>query len=182
MGARLAAEIIARKYAEKFNAEPRLAFADYVLTQSAAGVGATLGYRRAGPEELFLERYLEVPVERAVSAAMGRSIQRERIVEIGNFAADNAMLILELWGSAANDLGAKSEIAVATLTAPLRRMLSRVGVSLTVLAPALASRLGSDGGDWGTYYGQDPQVCFGDIATGQAAIAAWRAKREGKAA
>lgn len=177
MGSHLAAAIVARKYVEKFDAEPRLCFGTFLTRQQSADSGAALGYRRAGGEPLFLERYLDLPVEQAVSDALGRPVARGAIVEIGNFAADNAMLMLQLWGTAANDLGGTSEIAVATLTAPLRRIFGRIGIPITILAPARAERLGPGADEWGSYYAQDPQVCLGTIAAGQAAIVRWLERR-----
>jgi hypothetical protein len=103
-------------------------------------------------------------------------------VEIGNFAADNALVMLELWGAVANDLAGSSEIAVATLTAPLRRIFDRVGLPFVSLAAARPERIGEGAALWGSYYQQDPQVCAGPIADGQAAIAQWRARRPARAA
>lgn len=36
--------------------------------------------------------------------------------------------MIELWGRAANDLGSDGEVAVATLTAPLRRMVAWIAM------------------------------------------------------
>jgi hypothetical protein len=139
--------------------------------------GAALGYRRAGQQRLFLEQYLDEPVETAVSAALGRSVAREQIIEIGNLAASNAWSMIALWGEAANDLGGSCEVVVATLTASLRRMFGRVGVPIVEVAAADPSRLGVAAADWGAYYDTDPRVCAGPIADGHRAIAAFMARR-----
>lgn len=116
--------LILSKYQEVFGARPSLGFPSFLFNRR----GAALGYRRAGDEPLFLEQYLDEPIEDAASKAIGRPTARADIVELGNFASDNALAMIELWGSAANDLAAASGGAVATLTAPLRRMLARIGV------------------------------------------------------
>jgi len=177
MNASLAASVMGRKYREVFGAVPPPSFSDYVAAGREPDRLAALGYRRASEGTVFLEGYLDRPVELAVGAALGRSVARSAIVEIGNFAADNALVMLELWGTVANDLAASSEVAVATLTAPLRRIFERVGVPFVPLGPARAERLGAAAGDWGSYYRQDPQICAGMIVEGQAAIARWRARR-----
>lgn len=166
-------EMIGRQYRDVFSAKAPRSFAQWL----AAGEGAALGYRRADDEPLFLEAYLDAPVEDLVGAALGRPVPRGAIVEIGNFAADNALAMVELWGNAANDLGGSSEIAVATLTAPLRRMFARIGLPVVELAPARPERLGSAAHAWGSYYAQDPVICMGVIADGQAAMAAFLARR-----
>jgi len=171
-------ELIGKKYREVFGATAAPGYSDWM----AAGTGAALGYRRAGAEPLFLETYLDLPVERYVSAALARVIRRDAIVEIGNFAADNAIAMVELWGRAANDLGGNGEVAVATLTRPLRRMFARIGLPITPLAPADPSRLKTGAGEWGDYYATDPMVCMGVIAEGQAAIAGFLGRRGRKAA
>ena len=166
-------ELIGRKYRDVFNAAAPRGYAQWM----AAGDGAALGYRRAGAEPLFLETYLDQPIEDVVGVALGRRVAREAIVEIGNFAADNALAMVELWGNAANDLGGASEVAVATLTAPLRRMFARIGLPVVELAPARPERLGQAAAAWGSYDAQDPVVCMGMIAEGQAAITAFLARR-----
>lgn len=168
--------LIAHRYREVFGATVRPAFSDY-LGQG----GATLGYRRATATPLFLEAYLGEPVEVASSRALGREVRREAIVEIGNFAVENASTMIELWGAAANDLGGSSEVAVATLTAPLRRTFARIGVPIVELAAADPARVGA-GAEWGSYYASDPMVCAGFIAAGQRALAAFQARRPARAA
>ncbi|MCT2398201.1 thermostable hemolysin [Novosphingobium mangrovi (ex Huang et al. 2023)] len=173
--------LVRRRFLEAHGASVRPAFGSYVHVTRAERPRAALGYCRAGSEPLFLERYLDAPVEQAVSAATGRPAARESIIEIGNLAADDAFAMIELWGSVANDLGAGCEIAVATLTAPLRAMFARIGVPLVVLGSAVAERA-DDPEAWGHYYARDPQVCAGVIAQGQQAIAAFLARRRRSAA
>ncbi|MGZ3266593.1 MAG: thermostable hemolysin [Croceibacterium sp.] len=162
-------------YRRAYGARGAAVFGDYL---SNAGPGrATLGYRRAGAEPLFLEAYLDEPIEALVSARLRRSIQRDAIIEIGNLAASNAWSMIALWGEAANDLGDTNDIVVATLTAPLRRMFGRIGVPIHELVRADPAKLGPAAADWGSYYAQDPWVCAGRIAEGQRAIAQFLARR-----
>jgi len=174
--------LIGRKYQDVFGARVVPAFGSYLSRESAGLAGAILGYRRAGEDRLFLEAYLDQPVEDEVARAFGRPFARDAIVEIGNFAADSAMAMVELWGAAANDLGGSNEVAVATLTAPLRRTFARIGIPIAILAPASPERLGEASDAWGRYYEADPRVCAGIIADGQGAIAAFLARRMGRRA
>lgn len=174
--------VLGRKYLEAFGASPQLSFNAYVSAGREPDRLAALGYRRAGDEPVFLENYLDAPVEVEVSRAFERPVARKAIVEIGNFAADNAIVMLDLWGTVVNDLAGRSEIAVATLTAPLRRIFARIGVPFVSIAPASAERLGEQAAEWGSYYRQDPEVCAGEIVAGQAAIASWRSRRVSRVA
>jgi hypothetical protein len=175
-------QLIAQCYQAKFGAVPDPSFSEF-MRQSRGQSTAVLGYRRATHGPLFLEAYLDLPIEACVSSVLGRSIPRERIVELGNLAASNAIAMLELWGAAANDLGDSSEVAVATLTAPLRKMFARIGLAIHEIAPAHAEKLGEAADCWGDYYAADPKVCVGAIAQGQRAIARFLARRgQGRAA
>ena len=173
-------DLISRRYHEVFGATVRPGFDHWM--QSGNEAGAALGFRRAGSEPLYLESYLDCPIQELVSTTLGKPVERSAIIEIGNFAADNALAMVELWGRASNDLGHNGEVAAATLTASLRRMFSRIGVPIIALAPARPERLGKQAEQWGSYYASDPMVCIGVIAQGQAAISAFLARRQRKAA
>ncbi|HHJ4328613.1 TPA: thermostable hemolysin, partial [Klebsiella pneumoniae] len=50
-------------------------------------VQGAVGLRSARRASLFLERYLDEPIEQAVSRRCGRAVPRDEIVEVGNLAA-----------------------------------------------------------------------------------------------
>ena len=165
--------MIERRYADVHGAVPNFDFPFLAAHARDGVIGAALGFRRAGEGRLFLEAYLDAPVEVHLSTLLGRRVARHDIVEIGNMAAETASAMVALWARAANDLGNQAEIAVAVLTSSLRTMLRRLGVTLHELAPAQPHRLGVAVARWGRYYTQDPIVCAGFIAEGQAGLARW---------
>lgn len=135
---------------------------------------AALAVRRAADETLFLETYLGMPIEMAASSALGRPVERSAIVEIGCLAATPTPAMLRLWGEAAVLLSAHHSVAVATLTLPLRKMFTRVGLPFVELATADPALLpGTARDDWGRYYDSQPIVCAGDIVAGSAALYAF---------
>lgn len=174
-------EMIRRRYARAFGADLAPSFETY-RGHGSAPCRAALGYRRAGKDALFLEAYLDESIETVARRCLGRPVPRDRIVEIGNFAADNALAMIALWGSVSNDLASTSEVAVATLTQPLRRMFERVGIPFHVVADAHPDRIPPTVSDWGHYYDLAPKVCVGEIALAQQAIAAFIAPRRQAAA
>ncbi len=175
-------ELVQKRFAEVHRAFPSAHFADLRSEQRGGKLCATLGYRRAHRETLFLERYLDQPVEQCLAAVLGRDVARDDVVEIGSLASCNAVAMIALWSRTANDLGGDAEIAVAVLTAPLRRMFQRLGVNLVPLAKADPARLGPERAIWGSYYENDPVVCAGLVAEGQARLARFAARIERQAA
>ena len=176
MAASIVKDYVERRYRESFGATLRADYSNFLGRSAEADCCAALGFRRAGAVPLFLEAYLDAPIEVAASRALGRNVAREAIVEIGNFAADNALVMLGLWTEAANDLGDASEVAVATLTSPLRQVFARIGIPIVEIAPANPARIGA-GREWGDYYASAPMVCAGVIAEGQQALARFAARR-----
>lgn len=131
---------------------------------------ATLGIRGAAEGRLFLETYLDQPIEALVSAALDKDIARSEIVEIGCLAATPSRSLIELWCETAETLRASHRVAVATLTRPLRSMFARVGIPLVELHSADPARL-ANADSWGRYYQLDPVICCGEIADGAALLA-----------
>jgi len=163
-------DIARRRYRQCYGAEVSPAYGSWKARAAGEGHGAVLGYRSADEGALFLEAYLDQPIESAVAAALGRPVSRDQIVEIGNFAADNKLAMINLWSATARDLAGTSAIVVATLTRPLRQMFARIGLPITEIAPARPDRLGDEADRWGSYYAQDPRICAGLINDGQAAL------------
>ncbi len=173
-------KLVCDRYAETYGASIEPTYRQFLTRAGIDGPLAVVGYARADTAPLFLERYLDEPVERMVGAAYDQPVERHAIVELGNLAACNGWALIRLWGQAANDLGDEMEYAVATLTGPLRRMFARIGLPIKVLAGAEAARSGA--ADWGSYYRSDPQVCVGRIAEGQQAIVRFLGRRNTGAA
>lgn len=125
---------------------------------------AAAGYRCAAEGPLFLERYLDRPVEGLLSEAGGPAISRRRIVEVGHLAATEAgqgrRLILALGTHLALH---RYPWVVATLTQELRHLFTRLGIEARPLARARPDVLGRDAADWGRYYEHGPMVFAGRL-------------------
>jgi hypothetical protein len=128
---------------------------------------AAAGYAAAGVQELFLEQYLDAPIEEALGRAAGRAIARNDIVEVGNLAAVSAGMARALIPLLARHLHCMGYRWVAfTATRPLRNSFHRLGLRPLPLAAADPARLPDAGASWGSYYAQDPVVMAGRIALG----------------
>jgi hypothetical protein len=123
---------------------------------------AAAGYTGAASGALFLEQYLERPVEELLGAAAGRAVPRERIAEVGNLAAAAAGMgraFIPALGRHLHALGYRW--VVFTATRGLRNAFRRLNLEPLLLAPALPMRLPDRGAAWGTYYAHDPSVMGG---------------------
>lgn len=128
---------------------------------------AALGYTPAGLGPLFLEHYLDTPVETAISKQARSPVDRATIVEVGNLAAHHpgaARSLIVSTTQLLNSLGLRWVVFTATVS--LLNSFSRLRLQPHVLAPADPTRLPDGGQRWGSYYDTQPKVMFGDIHYG----------------
>jgi phosphoglycolate phosphatase-like HAD superfamily hydrolase len=126
---------------------------------------AAAGYAPADGRRLFLEQYLDAPIEKIL--ARGRTVARESIVEVGQLAATSVGMgrtLVPLLARHLHRLG--YEWVVFTATRELRNAVARLGLTPLELAPADPARLPDGARQWGTYYASDPIVVAGRIAHG----------------
>lgn len=120
---------------------------------------AALGLRQATSESLFLENYLDAPVEELVSSRYGAVIRRSDIVEVGNLASIHRggmhHLILAL---TAYLTGAGTDWVVFTAVPAVSKAFGMMGIRLYQLGVADERRLPVGHEDWGTYYESQPLV------------------------
>jgi hypothetical protein len=170
-------EFIRSRYAAVHHAAAPVTYDRFLDRMRSRRSGAALGFRSAADGPLFLERYLDQPIEAVLAPYWGAAVERSRIVEIGSLAGNSGLALLDLWVHAAGDLGRHADIGVAVLTAPLRAMFARLGIPIRVLAPADASRIGHAAALWGSYYTNDPQVCAGSLRDGLQQLERFLARR-----
>jgi len=136
------------------------------LRDAEGGLAGVIGARPARePGALFLENYLDQPVEQALAARLGVGVPRWALVEVGNLASHRSGAGRLLVGTLANLLdGLGTPLAVFTATQALRATFARMGVAPVELARADGARLGPALADWGSYYDTDPRVCAVPVA------------------
>lgn len=133
---------------------------------------AALGYSVAGAAPLFLEHYLDAPIEAEVGRRMARPVARGDIVEVGNLAATHpgaARALIVGTTALLHELGLR--IVVFTATTSLLNSFGRLHLRPQPLALADPARLPDGGAQWGRYYDTHPQVMFGDIHYGYTELA-----------
>lgn len=125
---------------------------------------AALGFRSATTGPLFLEQYLDIPVEAAIAHAFEKPIARARIVEIGNLASagHGAAVFLFVALMAYLDCQKFSHLAL-TGTKVLRGYFRKLGLDPRIMGLADPARLPDGGKSWGTYYATEPKLIGGDV-------------------
>lgn len=144
------------------------------LRSARGSLLAVLGLRSADRRPLFLEQYLDRPVEQLLSAAAGSAASRASLVEVGNFAVGAAgggrWLITAL---TAYLHAAGAAWAVFTCGPELQNAFRRLEVALIDLAAADPARLSADErARWGRYYEQRPRVMAANVAQSHQVLAA----------
>ncbi len=129
---------------------------------------AALGFRPAKNEALFLEQYLDGPVENVLSENFDRIIPRNEVVEIGSLASTTSGSSIFLF-IALNAWLEQQGYKMATITAThrLKRFFSMLKLDFIQLDQADPDRLPDHGKNWGNYYETRPRVLAGSISQTQ---------------
>jgi len=137
----------------------------FALTDRFHQPCAAVGIKHVEQRDIFLEQYLDSPVDALIGSVAGRRVERNSIAEVGNLAARNAgggrKLIAFLVCYFAQ-MGV--EWAVCTGTSAVRALLHRSGIEYSQIASADPDRLGDSKHQWGTYYKHNPCVLAVNIA------------------
>lgn len=135
-----------------------------LLLEQEARVVAAVGWRGAAQEPLFLEHYLDEPVEILMERLTGQTFSRQQVVEVGHLASEKPGGSVQVIVSLARHLAREGyEWVVFTATRELVRIFTKLGLPLLALAKADPARLGAHAGDWGRYYEAQPVVVAGPI-------------------
>lgn len=147
-------------YAERYGARvPSFTPVLLALESADGSTLAAVGYRRAENEQLFLEHYLDQPVEQVLFGSAAQAQERKHVVEVAHLVAikpgAGRIMMVEL-GKWLRKLGA--EWVVSTVTRELRHLFIRMGIAPLALGAASPERLGDEASCWGDYYSHDPVV------------------------
>ena len=137
------------------------------MRNEQGSVCGVAGFRSAQNDSLFLERYLDTPIERAIGAAVGGEPSRAQIVEVGNLAGISCRAAMRLVVELPRLLLARGHRwIVFTATDRVRHLLAAYDAPLIELAAAHANRVSGMADDWGRYYDTDPRVMVGHLPDG----------------
>jgi hypothetical protein len=142
---------------------PRL----FSVSDASARMIATFGLREAATSRLFMECYLDEPIEERIQRLTARKVSREHIIEVGNLAAlpGGARAMIALLTRHLYELG--FEWVTFTGVAVVRAAFLRLGLNPLVIAQATPDRLtATERLAWGRYFESRPIVMAGHIPNG----------------
>jgi len=165
-------KFISQRFAESFGSRveafmPRL----FTLRNQDGDICGAFGLRSAN-HKLFLEQYLDAPIEKIIASRTGSKVERRTVVEIGHFSGTFPGAVRAMIGLLTERLHRESfEWVSFTGTSSLRNAFCRLGLSPINIQAAEANRLpATQRAAWGTYYDHAPQVLVGNILEGYGAL------------
>lgn len=160
----LAEDFVRQVFRRHYAAEVPGFAPNLMLLEQDDRLRAVAGWRCAADQPLMLEQYLDAPIEQAVSRLAGQPVPRQRIVEVGNLAADRPGSSIDVILALARHLDRLGfEWVVFTATRELIGIFRKLGLPPLALAAADPERLGDQASSWGRYYDTDPVVVAGRL-------------------
>jgi Thermostable hemolysin len=158
---------IHRVYARRFGAQVRR-FAPQLVClrdRDSGQIVAAAGYRQASRQApLFLERYLDRPIEQCLVTSSTGLPSRDGIFEVGHLSSERSGEGRRLIFMLAQHLATRqAQWVVSTLTEELRHLFVRLGITPLALGRADATALGDAAVEWGSYYEHHPVVLAGQM-------------------
>ena len=163
---------ISERFAECFGSRieafmPRL----FSVRNRAGELCGAFGLRSAS-RNLFLEQYLDTPIEHVIATRAGRRVERRVIVEVGHFSGSfpgAVRAMIELLTERLHQEG--YEWVVFTGTTGLRNAFCRLGLFPIDIQAATADRIpAEERAAWGSYYDHAPRVLAGNVQAGYRAM------------
>jgi hypothetical protein len=168
----VAEKFITQRFAERFDAHvnafmPRL----FTLRRPDGAVCAAFGLRSA-QRKLFIEQYLDQPIEHCIGMHAGSRIERNSIVEVGHFSgafpgAMRALILLLIEHLHREGF----EWVTFTGTTQLNNAFRRLGLFPIDRGAAMIDAIAAEARPaWGRYYEYGPHVLAGRISEGFVAL------------
>ncbi len=172
-GKRAAVEaFISRHFAKSFGSRveafmPRL----FSLSDAQGKIYGAFGLR-SGNGKLFLEQYLDTPIERIIAGQVGEQVERRAIVEVGHFSGSFPGAVRVMISLLTECLYREGfEWVVFTGTTTMRNAFLRMGLTLIDIQAATIDRLpAEERAAWGSYYDYAPRVLAGSVGEGYRAL------------
>lgn len=159
-----AEDFIKQVFDERYNAKVCTFTPDLMVLEQSGAIVAAAGWRSAAASKLFLERYLDAPIEQAMSHLSTLPIARHSVVEVGHLAAKKSGSSIYLFHALAQHLNQQGfEWVASTATQELLGIFAKLGLPPLALAAANPERLNGQADAWGSYYDTQPVVAVGKI-------------------
>jgi len=139
----------------------------FSLRRPGGEIVAAFGLREAAQERLFMECYLDEPVESRIARLSGREVARDRIIEVGNLAASPGGARAMIAALTRHLYETGTEWVTFTGVLALRHAFRRLGLRPLSIAAATPDRLSdAERALWGRYFESRPIVMAGYVPHG----------------
>lgn len=155
---------IQKEYLKYFNAQISVDMPILVAYYESGILVGAMGLRPAVNNILFLEQYLEKPIEACVANLSGIPVKRNTILEVGNLALKDkqvASFVIPTFMSVVYEM--KYTWCALSATNEIARLFENLGLKSSVLAMCDPTKIVQDDNDWGTYYSYEPKVIVGNL-------------------
>jgi hypothetical protein len=156
---------IAEQFDRAYGAKITEFLPELFTMQCQGRFSAVAGIRPAPDVDLFVEQYLDEPVEQILSQISPSLISRADIVEIGNLVSTHrgaCQLFFTLHAAILHEAGIKW--AVFTATDQVAKIINKLNFVTFNLGAADPAHLGEDAARWGRYYDRRPTVLAADVS------------------
>lgn len=155
---------ISSKYQQVHNAQIREYLPILAGIRGMEGFLGAFGLRPGQYRPMFLEQYLDSPVEQQIAVFSKKPVDRCTLMEIGNLAITRkgyGPIVMVIMAKALAEAG--YEWMVFTVTEQVERLMKRLGFEPHDLASADPDCLAGDKSLWGSYYENNPRVMVGNL-------------------
>jgi hypothetical protein len=163
---------VQERFAAKHGAAVRTFMPTLVSFRDRQGdLRGVAGLRGAAESRLYLEQYLDRPIERVLTECLcsqpvdrggSRQVRRDEIVEVGNLAGASCRAAVRMVAQLPVYLMSRRySWIVFTATSSLRQILEGFGAPLIELGRADPTSVAATPDAWGRYYETDPRVFAG---------------------
>lgn len=137
----------------------------YILSiECNNGLCATVGLNAAEKELLYLEKYLPGPIEKEIARHAKKTIDRNKIIEVGNLVSTwhgGSVIIFIIVAKLLSLID--RDWVVFTATDKVISIMEKLSFKPVFLANATEAAIDNDQEKWGSYYNNNPRVMFGYI-------------------
>lgn len=165
-------EFVRDRFNRHYGARPDISMTRLLSLRDDAGtVQAAVGIRGASDTSLFLEHYLDAPIESYIGQHANQAMTRSSIMEIGHLAGGGAGKSRLLFVALTALLTRWHYQWIAfTGTREVRNIFRALQLAPQSIAVADPGRLADAGSSWGSYYAHAPEVMIGEIKGGHATL------------
>ncbi len=156
---------IAKQYNRVYQANINHFMPQLIALKCKDRLSTAVGIKNARLKPLFIEQYLDNPVEHEIEVHSQEVIERRDIVEVGNLAASwkgTSQLVMVMLPVILERAGYKW--GIFTATGQVERLIRKLCLEPITLCEASEARVNNEGDVWGDYYQQStPHVFAGSL-------------------